>query len=242
MNTREFSSSFDTLVGSFTHQAAFGEDISNADYRFDEYEKSVFLTQAQEELVLSLYNGRNSSLQGFEETEELRRYLSDLIAEAELSPLTSTSGRPIGIDSRSKFFTLPEDLWFITYESVMLDGGGKCEDQTSQSVYPVTQDEYHKIRKNPFRGANARRALRLDLSDGNVEIVSNYDVSKYYVRYLRRLNPIILTSLDDQSINGISVATECELPVYLHQKILERAVELGVRSRVGLVAQTKNER
>ena len=227
MTAPEFSSGFDTLLDSFAHSAAFGKDSSLQDMRVDEYEKSVFLTKSQEEQALSLYSGRNSSGNSFDETEELRRYLSDLIEEAELSPLSSTSGKPIGIDSSSKFFTLPENLWFITYESVIISDG-KCENTTTLDVVPVRQDEYHRIKRNPFRGANDRRALRLDLSENNVEIVSKYNVTQYYIRYLRRLKPIIVAPLDDQSIEGISTVTECELPVFLHQRILERAVDMAV--------------
>lgn len=230
MRVKEFSSSFDTLLNSYAVAAGFGSTDNPVTIELDEYEKSVFLTEAQEEVALSLYSGRNSSLQGFEETEELRRYLSDLIAEAELSPLSSLSGKPIGIDSRSRFFTLPENLWLITYESVKVSDG-KCGSGASLEVVPVRQDEYHRIRKNPFRGANDRRALRLDLSDGNVEIVSSYTVASYYIRYLRRLRPIILSVLDDQSIEGTSTVSECELPATIHRRILERAVEKALQSR-----------
>ena len=167
----------------------------------------------------------------FEETEELRRYLSDLIEEAELEPLSSTSGKPIGIDSKSKFFTLPEDLWFITYESVLLSEG-KCENHTTMEVVPVRQDEYHRIKKNPFRGANDRRALRLDLSEGNVEIVCKYPVAEYYVRYLKKLKPIILVQLDDDTqLRGETTPMTSELPESLHLRILNRAVEMALQSR-----------
>ena len=234
MTTQEFSSSFDTLLDSYAHQAIFGKDASEADLRFDEYEKSVFLTKAQEEVALALYNGRNSSLEGFEETEELRRYLSNLICEAELDPIESSNGKPIGLNSKSKFFTLPDGtgtlpaVWFITYEAATVSDG-KCENTTSMEVVPVKQDEYHRIKKNPFRGANSRRSLRMDLSEGMVEIISEYTVTKYYIRYLRKLNPIIVATLDDQSIDGINIVTECELPDYLHQRILERAVNLAIQ-------------
>lgn len=245
MTAQEFSSSFDTLLDSYAHQATFGKDASEADLRFDEYEKSVFLTKAQEEVALALYNGRNSSLEGFEETEELRRYLSNLICEAELDPVESSNGKPIGLNSKSKFFTLPDGtapeseegeepittlpaVWFITYEAVIISDG-KCENTTSMEVVPVRQDEYHRIKNNPFRGANSHRSLRLDLSEGMVEIISEYTVTKYYIRYLRKLNPIIVAPLDDQSIDGISTVTECELPDYLHQRILERAVNLAIQ-------------
>ena len=178
MNTQEFSHQFDTLLNSHAVAAGFGKADSPATVELDEYEKSLFLTNSQEEIALSLYTGRNSSGLSFEETEELRRYLSNLVCEAELSPITTTDGKPLGIESTSKFFTLPKDLWFITYESVDLEKG-KCESHSSMEVVPVRQDEIHKIKKNPFRGANDRRALRLDLSEGNVEIVCKYPVSEY---------------------------------------------------------------
>lgn len=231
MNIQEFSHQFDTLLNSYAVAAGFGKADSPATIELDEYEKSLFLTNSQEEIALSLYTGRNSSGLSFEETEELRRYLSNLIQEAELSPITTTDGKPLGIESTSKFFTLPKDLWFITYESVLLTEG-KCENHTTMEVVPVRQDEYHKIKKNPFRGANDRRALRLDLSEGNVEIVCKYPVSKYYIRYLKQLKPIILTQLDDDTeLRGEKTPMTSGLPESLHLRILNRAVEMALQSR-----------
>lgn len=220
----------DTLLNSYAFQARFGSTDNPGTVELDEYEKSQLLTKSQEDTVIDLYSGRNPIGASFEQTEELRRYLANLVREAKLSPIETTAGI-LGIDSKSKFFTLPEDLWFITYESVDITDG-KCESHTSLEVIPVRQDEYHRIKKNPFRGANGRRALRLDLSDGVIEIVSKYAVSQYYLRYLRKIKPIILTDLgSENSIRGISSATECELPESLHQMILERAVAAALQSR-----------
>ena len=231
MTREDFSNSFDTQLNSYAHTASFGDDTSKVDIRLNEYEKSLYLTKAQEELVLSLYNGRNSSLQGFEETEELRRYLSNLIEEKEINPIETSDGKPLGMESSSKFFTLPEDLWFITYESVIISDG-KCENTTSMEVVPVRQDEYHRLKKNPFRGANDRRSLRLDLGDDNVEIVSKYTVTKYYIRYLRKVKPIILVNLSDGlEIQGESTASDCELHESLHERILEMAVMMALQSK-----------
>lgn len=246
MNLQDFSNGFDTLVSSYSKSSSFGETMP--DIRFDEYEKSQFLTKAQEEEVLSLYNGKNPYRESFESTEEMRRYLAPLVKEAELSPLNNAAGstfdetyddtfqndgkKYIGIDDASAFFQLPEDLWFITYESVRIDNG-KCEGMKSLDVYPVTQDEYHKIKKNPFRGANDRRALRLDLFDGGIEIVSKYNVIEYYIRYLRKLKPILLIDLDEDNmeLNGYNKAQDCELHETLHQRILERAVIMALQSK-----------
>lgn len=99
-------------------------------------------------------------------------------------------------------------------------------------VYPVKQDEYQVIRDNPFRGANDKRALRLDLSEGNVEIICKYLVSVYYIRYIKKVPPIILEDLpDDLTIEGKSEASNCILHEALHQKILDKAVQLALQSR-----------
>lgn len=231
MTVEEFSNSFDTLLNSYALTPNFGEETSKQTIALDEYEKSVFLTKAQEEIVLGLYNGKNPYGDIFEGTEELRRYLSDLTAEKFLKPITNSSGTPLGLESKSKFFTLPEDLWFITMESVVVDNS-KCGAETIMKVYPVKQDEYQVIRDNPFRGANDRRALRLDLSEGNVEIICKYLVSVYYIRYIKKVSPIILIDLSDGlSIEGQSKAKDCILHEALHQKILDRAVQLALQSK-----------
>ena len=231
MTNAEFSDLFDTLADSYAFHAAFGEQSSTFALALNEYEKSFFLTKAQEEVVQSFYAGNNATGKSFESTEEQRRHLSNLVKEATLSPISNITGNPIGMDSKSKFFTLPSDVWFITYEAVNLENG-KCEGMTSMDVYPVTQDEYHKIKRNPFRGVNDRRALRLDLADDVVEIKCKYPVASYYLRYLRKLNPIVLINLPDGlSIDGISTKKPCELHESLHRIILEHAVKTAINSR-----------
>ena len=232
MTTQEFSDAFDTLVSSYRRFKDFDNKEILDSVEFNEYEKSYFLTKAQDELVIALYNGRNVSGESFESTEELRRYLSNLVKEARLQPITNTSGLVIGIGSNSKFFTLPQDLWYITYEAVDIDGA-RCSALNPMDVYPVTQDDYNKTKRNPFRGANDRRALRLDLSDGVIEIVCKYIVKDYYVRYLRKPKPIVLVNMPNNlTIDGVGKKSECELHEALHQRILERAVTEALQSKI----------
>lgn len=232
MTTQEFSDAFDTLVSSYRRFKDFDNKEILDSIEFNEYEKSYFLTKAQDELVIALYNGRNVSGESFESTEELRRYLSNLVKEARLQPITNTSGLVIGIGSNSKFFTLPQDLWYITYEAVDIDSA-RCSALSPMDVYPVTQDDYNKTKRNPFRGANDRRALRLDLSDGVIEIVCKYIVKDYYVRYLRKPKPIILVNMPNNlTIDGVGKKSECELHEALHQRILERAVTEALQSKI----------
>ena len=231
MNTQEFSNEFDTLLNSYNLIGDFGESPSKLSINLNEYEKSVFLTNAQEEIVIDLYNGKNPFGDSFEKTEEVRRYLSDLVKTYTTS--TKETGYT-GLSNKSVFFKLPDDLWFITYESVNLkDGELGCMDGSNISVVPVTQDEYYRIKKNPFRGPNERRTIRLDLDEGIVEVISKYNIDSYLVRYLAKPKPIILIELPDGlSINGVSDKTECELNPVIHRAILERAVKLAIISKV----------
>lgn len=228
MTTEEFSNEFDTLLNSYSTIEAFGKTPSTIE--LDEYEKSVFLTNAQEEIVIGMYNGKNPLGDSFEKTEEVRRYLSDLI-----KTYTTTDKKVgyVGLSKTSIFFELPKDLWFITYESAGLeDSRLGCMNGEEISVIPVTQDDYFRISKNPFRGANKRRALRLDIGNGIVEIVSEYNIDRYLVRYVARPEPIVLTDLPDNlSINEVSTKTECKLNPVIHRAILEKAVQLALISK-----------
>lgn len=240
MTLNDFSAQFDTLLNSYAAIASFGSTNNPTSVELDEYEKSQFLTKAQEEFVLSLYNGKNPYGESFEQTEELRRYLAPLVKEVKLNPIQTSNGMPLGVDSKSKFFTLPEELWFITYEAVEISDG-ECDSHSTQDVFPVRQDEYNKLKKNPFRGANFRRALRLDLSENNIEIISKYNVTKYYLRYLKKVKPILLADFGEEApIEGYTTAQECELHEGLHQRILELAVRMALQSR-GYTVNNENK-
>lgn len=222
MNIKEFSDRFDTLLNSFG---------TTPNIVLDEYEKSVFLTNAQEEVIIDIYNGKNVFGDSFEKTEEIRRYLNELIVTYTTDAKISEQ---IGVSKDSVFFKIPENVWFITYESVTFqDEKLKCLNGEEALVVPVSQDDFYRTQENPFRGPSKSRALRLDNKGNIIELVSTYNISKYLIRYIAKPNPIILTNLSDGlSINGISKETECELNPVIHRAILERAVKLAILSRV----------
>jgi hypothetical protein len=233
MTELEFSNGFDTLLNSYGSAAGFGDSSGMQTIQLDEYEKSFFLTKAQEEIVESLYNGRNPFSESYEQTEELRRYLSSLMCDVTLEPLSSRSSTVGGLTV--KRFTFPDGLWFITYEEVTLSSDDECLNGKVLDVVPVTHDEFLRIRRNPFRGCNNHRALRLDIDKSTVEIACKYDIAKYYARYLRRPAPIVLAVLSgDLSVDSETSRTPCELHEALHQKILDRAVILALQSRGAL--------
>lgn len=240
MTTEEFSNEFDTLVSSYRRFKDFDNKELLDSIEFDEYEKSVFLTKAQEELITSYYSGRNSNLHSFENTEEIRRYLSSLVRTAEIEPTEDTSNY-IKIDKDAQVFPLPSDVWFITYESAILgDNEDSCLSGKTIDVVPVMQDYFHRVKRNPFRGPSKRRALRLDIESKEVELVSNYPISKYLVRYIVKPAPIVLTKLNGISIDGISSAQTCELEESLHRPILDLAVRLALQSKGINLEKDKN--
>lgn len=231
MTVQEFSSGFDTLLNSYSTAQQFGEQTSGREVVLDEYEKSLFLTQAQLDIVISFYNGKNSTGESFESSEEFRRYLDALIKTKEYTEDDKLDIK--GISSKSTLFTLPDDLAFITMEQIEYnDEKLDCPSNNIASVYPVTQDEYNRVKNNPFRGPTVYKALRMDYGTNIVEIISVYNIGVYTLKYLSKPEPIILEDLPDGlTINGVSEVTECKLNEVLHDKILERAVQLALQSR-----------
>lgn len=225
MTNKEFSDGFSTLLNSF----GITPNIT-----LDEYEKSTFLTNAQEQLIIDIYSGRNVIYgKSFEQTEELRRYLSNLVETYETS--TKVTGK-LGLSKDSVFFEIPQDTWFITYEVALLkDSRLGCLDGIEASVVPLPQDDLYRAKDNPFRGPSKDRVLRLDIKSDLVELISKYNVDKYLMRYISQPTPIILVDLPDGlSINGISTESECELNPVVHRAILERAVQLAIISKTQL--------
>lgn len=228
MTNSDFDCQFDILYNNISSNQAPG---------LNSYEKSIFLTKAQDEIVQSLYNGNSG--RSFEETEELRRYLANIVLDAELSPLDSdTTELPKKLSSSSSFFKLPQEenkkVWFIIYESAHTNDY-KCKEKEKKKktldVVPKRYDEYARLKHNPFRGINDNRVLRFDFSSDIVELVSKFTLDKYYIRYLREPKPIILEDLyDNFTIKGKSTSSNCELHDGLHQIILERAVTLAIQS------------
>lgn len=243
MTIPEFSDAFDVLYNQFSSEAVTIEPSSTGPHpkALDEYEKSLFLTQAQEEIVVNLYNGKNPYNDSFESTEELRRYLDSLVRTKVFEQEERVERTKVS--SNSVFYELPPDLLFITMEQVTLeDDSLGCYSGSVASVYPITQDEYNKVRENPFRGPTKYKVLRLDSGESIVELVSKYNIGSYLIKYLSKPSPIILQDLGEEdeleendltpSIEGKRTRSEqCELNPILHDTILKRAVQLALQAK-----------
>lgn len=244
MTLQEISDTFDVKMSGLLGAERTGTHT----LLLDEFEKSVFLTEAQEELITSLYNGRNSANMSFEQTEELRKYLSMMYLEAAVESEKGdiTKGHIDVFDA-----LIPEDpasyrvnmdmtdKWIIVHEKALIMDEDLCNGGTRADVMPVTLDELDKISRNPFRGPNKRRVLRYQLSDTGTYLMSKYDIKAYHITYLRRPEPIILAVFDDGlALRGKTEPSVGSLDESLHRVIVDMAVQKALQTK-GLLATSQ---
>lgn len=221
MTSDEFSSAFDTLLNSYSARNELGNVSSPLSIELDEYEKSVFLTKAQEEIVKSVYGNNDNNKISFEITEDARRSINQLVLDYSTTDKITTFSHTY---PNSSFFKIPNSCWFIVYESVVFNDG--VNPNTITVVKPLLHDNVYNIMNNPFRMPTKKRVYRLDVTENTVELISSEDILKYNIRYVSQPKPIILTNLSGVEINGISTKTECELNSLVHNDILNLAVKM----------------
>jgi len=227
MTTKEFKNEF------MIHYNAIA---SNSAPSIDDYELSVYLTKAQLEIIKNYYNPLgNKYKKGFEDNTKRRVDLKELIIDYK-SRIKINSTKHI-IPS-SQFFTIPDDVFLTLYETVKVSSND-CFNDTNISVYIKTHDEFNVQYSNPFKRPDKKHVWRIDYStiDENkvVELISNYDIQEYQLRYLKYPSPIIITNLstsfpgENLSIDGQTAEQTCLLHDELHREILDRAVEIALR-------------
>lgn len=216
MTIVEFNNEFDIQYDSIATKGAPGLDL---------YEKSVYLTRAQLELVKRHYHPLGNKYQeGFEHTEKRRVDLKELIKSYKtFSPISSING----ISTDSKFYNIPNELMFIIQEEAIISSTDPCLNGKILEIIPKTHDEYNRQRKSPFKRPNENKAWRMDFSkqngNKNVEIITPYDLQQYSCRYLKYPSPIILTDLsagdflgEGLTIEGLTQPQTSELLSLIH--------------------------
>lgn len=219
MTTENFSNEFDVLLDSYRRFKAYDDKEVLDSIEVNEYEKSVFLSQAQSELVMELYSGRNNRGISFESDEESRRLLHDL-----------TRQETFEINSSKATINKPDDLWFITNESALLEDNNLPCNTKEVLVVPTKQDSLQKILNNPFRQPNDNKVLRTDRNN-SIQLLSKYNIKTYTMDYIKHPNPIIVTYLNGLDVEGCSVPQKFELDSSLKGEILDRAVRIALRAK-----------
>ena len=210
---------------------------SNQSAGINKFEKSVLFTKAQDDLVREIYSPFNRHQQSFESSENRRTELKELIKS--YSSATVVAGD--GISSDSKFFAIPDDVYYIIQEEVQLSSNDTCTNAYTAKVVPITHDEYNIQKDSPFRKPNKRRAWRMDISEINgnntVEIITPFNIASYKMRYIKKPRAIIFSDFESDpelegmglTVGGLNTITECELREEFHNNIVDRAVELAIR-------------
>ena len=187
------------------------------------YEISLFLTQGVRDLIDELYPG-------FEFTEYNKRALNPLVEEETLVTVVTQDFFPNFIATNA---ILPSDLYYILQENVTLVG------QEADIVEVISEDlDYiNKTLKNPFRQPNERKILRTQIGTSKVRLYSTKDINTFKIKYIKKYSPIILSDftsdtdlLGTETIDGSNQPSQTDLPVFIHDKIVKRAVQLAVKS------------
>lgn len=227
----EFDNEFDVLYNNIMSNQAPG---------LDAYEKSVFLTKAEYEIVKAyFYPQTNKLMQGFDGNERRQIDFSKLVNSVE--PLVVLGAGTI--DKRTSGVaksSMPADALMILNE--VLDVVRSNKNITLQ-VRPLTYIEYSNLMSKPHKRPlkwNAWRLQVMEDSNSSVDLIAGFEdiITTYRVRYVRRPLPIIVSNLEGVTIGGLSTATECELDPILHEEILQRAVELAKAAYTGDLTAT----
>lgn len=241
MTVQEFSREFDIYYNSIATNAAPSIDL---------YEKSVYLTKAQLELIKNYFNPKGNKYQdGFENSTKRRNDLKELIRNYNTSIKIDSND---GINNDSQFFKIPNDVFLIIQEQAKINDFNQCISNININVVPKTHDEYNLQINNPFKKPNDKLVWRMDYynqtgNNKNIELISPYDISQYNCRYVTYPSPIVLGNLailfpgENLTVDGVNQSQTCKLSESIHREILDRAVELATADYKPEMLQVKTQ-
>lgn len=149
MQISEFSAEFDVLYNNVTSNQAPG---------LNEYEKSVFLTKAQSQLVNEYFNSRTDGFGGGFDGSQKRQYdFSGLVRVERLFDINTFKERIDAtekLDRRSKVFLFPQN-YFLAVNEILSD------EKWQYSVIPLSYVEYQRLMLKPYNFPVKRAAWRI---------------------------------------------------------------------------------
>lgn len=232
MTIPEFSNEFDVL---------YNNVMSNQAPGLNEYEKSVFLTKAQSEIIKNYFNPKGNKYQeGFDGSQKRQVDFSKLMKTYASSGTAPAPTSFFGNVTGAYKITWPDDVFVVVNEVVDVT---KKDDSNSRKyrlqVIPIKYDEYLRVSSKPYKQPLKNQAWRIINGENDINLIVGHlnSVSDdgYHIRYVKHPKPIILENLDgtDLSINKETKAMGCELDSEIHPEILQRAVELARAAYAG---------
>lgn len=150
MTNAEFSNEFDTLFNNITSNQAPG---------IDEYEKSVFLTQAQDQIVKSYFDPKlNKPQEGFDGNERRQIDFSMLMRTVLGTVLNNQNQVNIHTSTNAKYYGMPSDILLYINEVLTVLRKGIT---TNLVVVPVSYTDYNRLMSKPFKRPLKNQAWRL---------------------------------------------------------------------------------
>lgn len=230
MTIQEFSNEFDVLYNNIMSNQAPG---------LNEYEKSVFLTKAQSEIIKNYFNPKGNKYQeGFDGSQKRQVDFSKLMKTYASSGTVPTPTSFFGNVTGAYKITWPNDVFVVVNEVVDVTKKGNNRKYRLQ-VIPIKYDEYLRVSSKPYKQPLKNQAWRIINGENDINLIvghlNSVSPDGYHIRYVKHPKPIILESLDgsELSINNETNEMGCELDPEIHPEILQRAVELARAAYAG---------
>jgi hypothetical protein len=202
MTITEFSNQFDVLYNNITSNQAPG---------LNEYEKSVFLTKAQNEIVKNYFtaNSKGNNIgQGFDDSAKRQADFSmlmktascgaSLLPSAASSVITVIVGSSSArytvsrIDPRSQVFTFPPDVFIPINETLNVN-------TKYFQVIPLRFDEYTRLMSKPYKRPLKNQAWRL-INTGTITSMEATESLPARNAYIKFVEIITTPEYDDDTL------------------------------------------
>lgn len=191
-------------------QIAFGTELRQHDDRLEIPSDDIFywLNKAQKELVRSMFTGMNPKRESFEESEEVIDALRILLEDGTTPKTTVQPTTILNNSVKETKYQLPGNyLWMVAfYVKDTSNNYITCKHVLSDKLYATVLDPF----KRPKRDLALYSIRKEDIS---VYHLTSTIVDTAYITYIRV--PVDITRKDG-----------CELPEFLHYRIVELAVNL----------------
>ena len=185
MTASEFSQEFDILYNNIASNQAPG---------LTEYEKSVFLTKAQDEIIKNYFTGKPNGNKYQEGVEDSAKRYSDFSCLIKVDYIDAEDDVQT-IDQRGRIIYLPDDLMITLNEAFyvhykLMDSLSQDEPQLIRTivrdtyqVVPITLGEYQRLMSKPSNDPLKRQVWKLmgnnASGNGSIEIIPHWRDVRY---------------------------------------------------------------